>query len=224
MRFVLIKGQSQYGSLRLHIDQLAQAFRDLGHEVEVVDLTLGGLAALDRTVVTPPDAYLAINGVGSDYANANGSVYDQIGAAYVTLHVDHPVHQAARITTRFRKHAAFCLDRSHVQFVSAWPSAKGLAHLGFLPPGAGAASALGQSKVAPGPHGNRPPPRSGRARCSRDPRSAASPPSPAPRAPAPGPASHRTSWPPHRETPPNSRQRRPAARRETGTPAGRCRY
>ncbi len=136
MRFVLIKGPSQYGSLRLHIDQLAQAFRDLAHEAEVVDLTQDGLAAMERTTRNPPDAYLAINGVGSDYANANGSVYEQIGAAYVTLYVDHPVHQVDRIPTRFRKHAAFFLDRSHVQFVSAWPSAKGLAHMDFLPPGA----------------------------------------------------------------------------------------
>lgn len=136
MRFVLIKGQSQYGSLRLHIDQLAQAFRDLGHEAEVVDMTTGGQAALDRTTLTAPDAYLAIGGVGSDYANANGSVYDQIGAAYVTLHVDHPVHHVARITAPIRTQAAFFLDRSHVQFVSAWPAAKGLAHLGFMPPGA----------------------------------------------------------------------------------------
>lgn len=136
MRFVLIKGQSQYGSLRLHIDQFADALRRQGHDVQVVDMTGGGQAELDRTTANPPDCYFGIGGVGSDYADAAGSIYDQLGVVYATLHVDHPVHQAARVTARIRKQAAFFLDRTHVQFVSAWPSAKGLAHLGFLPPGA----------------------------------------------------------------------------------------
>jgi hypothetical protein len=33
MRFVLVKGQSQYGSLRLHVDQLAEALSGLGEDV-----------------------------------------------------------------------------------------------------------------------------------------------------------------------------------------------
>jgi len=136
VRFVLIKGQSQYGSMRLHIDQFAEALRGLGHEARVVDMTAGGQAELDTTTLDPPDCYFGIGGVGSDYANAAGSIYDQLGVVYATLHVDHPVHHIARVTTKIRKHVVFFLDRSHVQFVSAWPAAKGLAHLGFLPPGA----------------------------------------------------------------------------------------
>lgn len=136
MRFVLIKGQSQYGSMRLHIDQFAEALRGLGHEARVVDMTAGGQAELDTTTLDPPDCYFGIGGVGVDYANAAGSIYDQLGVVYATLHVDHPVHHIARVTTKIRKQVAFFLDRSHVQFVSAWPAAKGLAHLGFLPPGA----------------------------------------------------------------------------------------
>jgi hypothetical protein len=136
VRFVLIKGQSQYGSLRLHIDQFAEALRGVGHEAQVVDMTTGGQAELDATLSAPPDCYFAIGGVGSDYADANGSVYDQLGVVYATMHVDHPVHHIERVTAKVRKHVAFFLDRAHVQFVSAWPAAKGLAHLGFLPPGA----------------------------------------------------------------------------------------
>ncbi|MBU1375171.1 MAG: glycosyltransferase [Alphaproteobacteria bacterium] len=136
MRFVLIKGQSQYGSLRLHIDQFAEALRQQGHEVRVVDMMAGGQAELNETTTNPPDCYFAIGGVAGGYSNAAGSIYDQLGVVYATLHVDHPVHQIERVTTKIRKHAAFFLDRTHVQFVSAWPAAKGLAHLGFMPPGA----------------------------------------------------------------------------------------
>lgn len=136
MRFVLIKGQSQYGSLRLHIDQFAEALRQQGHEAQVVDMTTGGQAALDRTALTPPDCYFGIGGVGTDWTNAKGSIYEQLGCVYATLHVDHPVHHLERVTAKISRHAAFFLDRSHVQFVSALPSAKGLAHMGFLPPGA----------------------------------------------------------------------------------------
>jgi len=137
MRFVLMKGQSQYGSLRLHIDQFAEALRGLGHEAQVIDLTSdGGRAELDQSTQAPPDCYFAIGGVAADFSNAQGSIYDQLSVVYATLHVDHPVHHVARVTTKIRKQAAFFLDRTHVQFVSAWPAAKGLAHLGFLPPGA----------------------------------------------------------------------------------------
>jgi len=136
VRFVLIKGQSQYGSLRLHIDQFAAALRLQGHEAQVVDMTTGGQAELDATTANPPDCYFGIGGVGGDYANAGGSIYDQLGVVYATMHVDHPVHHIARVTTRIRKDVVFFLDRSHVQFVSAWPAARGIAHLGFLPPGA----------------------------------------------------------------------------------------
>ena len=137
MRFALLKGQSQYGSLRLHIDQFADALRHHGHDVRVIDMAApGGGVALEATTADPPDCYFGISGVGSDFANAAGSIYDQLGVVYATLHVDHPVHHIERVTAKIRKHAAFFLDRSHVQFVSTWPSAKGLAHLGFLPPGA----------------------------------------------------------------------------------------
>lgn len=137
MRFVLYKGQSQYGSLRLHITQLAEALGRQGHDVRTVDLMdEGGRAALDAALADPPDAFVGIGGVGADAANEAGSVYDQLGCVYASLYVDHPVHHVPRITAKIRRHVAFFLDRSHVQFVAGWPKAKGLSYLGFLPPGA----------------------------------------------------------------------------------------
>lgn len=136
MKFVLMKGQSQYGSLRLHVDQLAAALRELAHEVQVVDLAAPeGQGELQATFGAPPDCYFGIGGLGAELSSGGASVYDQLGVVYATLHVDHPVHQAPRVTAPIRRHVAFFLDRSHVQFVSAWPTAK-IAQVGFLPPGA----------------------------------------------------------------------------------------
>ncbi|MGC3971904.1 MAG: glycosyltransferase [Pirellulales bacterium] len=138
MRFVLMKGELQYGSLRLHIDQFGAALRDLGHEVTVLDLTdPAGRAALDASLASPPDCYFGMGGIGAEYRTAAGaSVYDALDVVYATMHVDHPVYHALRVTAKIRKEVEFFLDRTHVQFINAWPSARGVAHLGFLPPGA----------------------------------------------------------------------------------------
>jgi len=138
MRFVLMKGESQYGSLRLHIDQFAEALRQQGHETQIIDLTApGGREVLNATIDNPPDCYFGIGGVGSDYAAADGrSIYDVLDVPYATLHVDHPVYHPARVTAKIRKSVVFFLDRTHVQFVAAWPAARGIRHVGFLPPGA----------------------------------------------------------------------------------------
>lgn len=137
MRFVLLKGNSQYGSLRLHIDQLGAALAGLGHDVRIVDLANpDGVGALNATFADPPDCYFSVGGVGSDARNDAGSVYDQLNVVYATLYVDHPVHHLPRVTAKIRRHVQFYLDRTHVQFVTALPAARGLSQLGFLPPGA----------------------------------------------------------------------------------------
>ena len=62
MKVVLAKGRSQYGSLRLHIDQLASALRDLGHEAQVVDMIgEGGLGPLVDALGTRPDCFFTFN-------------------------------------------------------------------------------------------------------------------------------------------------------------------
>lgn len=137
MRFVLFKGQSQYGSLRLHIDQLASALNAQGHQVAIVDLTQPeGMDLLKATFHAPPDCYLGMGGVGVDLKTGAGeSIYDLLNATFVQVHVDHPIHHAGRLTVPVKRNVAFFLDRSHVQFVNAWTAAKP-SHAAFLPPGA----------------------------------------------------------------------------------------
>ncbi len=137
MRFVLYKGQSQYGSLRLHVDQLTAALNGLGHEAAIVDLMApDAVTQLNAALADPPDCFFGFSGVGSDIRSGGESAYDVIGRAYASLYVDHPIHHAPRLSTRIRKNVALFLDRSHVQFMAAWSKGRDFAQLGFLPPGA----------------------------------------------------------------------------------------
>lgn len=137
MKLALYKGQGQYGSLRLHIDQLAAALRALGHEARVLDLMASdGADQVRAAIADAPDAFFGISGIGSDLKLGETSAYDQLGVPYASLYVDHPVHHLARLATPIRKNLAFFLDRTHVQFMTAWSGGRGFAHLGFLPPGA----------------------------------------------------------------------------------------
>jgi hypothetical protein len=137
VRFILYKGQSQYGSLRLHIDQLADALRAQAHEAVVLDLMAeDAQAQVNAALADPPDCFFGMGGVGCDLKVGDESAYDVVGAVYASMYVDHPAHHAARLATPIRKQAVFFLDRTHVQFMTAWPAARGLSHLGLLPPGA----------------------------------------------------------------------------------------
>lgn len=137
MRFALIKGQSQYGSLRLHVDQLASALTALGHETRIADMSADDRQAqLNLVTVDPPDCFFSFGGIGGDLKIGDRSAYDHLRAVFATLYVDHPVHHYARLETPIRRNLAFFLDRSHLEFVNASPVVGNFAQLGFLPPGA----------------------------------------------------------------------------------------
>lgn len=137
MRLALYKGQGQYGSLRLHVDQLAEALRGLGHEARILDLMApDGADQVRAAIADPPDAFFGISGIGGDLKLGETSAYDYLGVPYASLYVDHPVHHIPRLSTPVKKNLAFFLDRTHVQFMTAWPAGRAFSHLGFLPPGA----------------------------------------------------------------------------------------
>lgn len=137
MRFILYKGQSQYGSLRLHVDQLADALRAQAHEAVILDLIApDAQAQVNAALADPPDCFFGMGGVGCDLKVGEESAYDVVGSVYASMYVDHPAHHPARLATPIKKHAVFFLDRTHVQFMTAWSASRGLSHLGFLPPGA----------------------------------------------------------------------------------------
>jgi hypothetical protein len=139
MRFVLGKGGSQYGSLRLHVDQLAAALTALGHEAQVVDMAAdNGVAAVLLALSQPTDCFFAFNGVGCELA-VDGRYFERPQFLYASMYVDHPVHHLSRLSNPIARQAVFFLDRTHVQFLTTWAggaAGRGFAHVGFLPMGA----------------------------------------------------------------------------------------
>ena len=137
MRIVLFKGQSQYGSLRLHADQLAAALLDQGHDIRTVDLAADDpIAAINAVLADPPEAFFGFSGVGGDLQVDGRSIYDALGVVYASLYVDHPLHHLARLSIPIQRKVALFLDRSHVQFMSAWGQGRSFRQIGFLPCGA----------------------------------------------------------------------------------------
>ncbi|WP_375268571.1 glycosyltransferase [Phenylobacterium sp.] len=137
MRFVLFKGQGQYGSLRLHADQLAAALVELGHEARRIDLAADGwVDEVNSALADPPDCFFGFSGMGVGLQTPDNPVFDRSGAVFASIYVDHPLHHVQRLTTPVKKKVAFFLDRTHVQFMTAWGQAPAFRQIGFLPCGA----------------------------------------------------------------------------------------
>jgi len=151
MRFLLVKAQSQYGSLRLHVDQLADALRALGEDVRVVDAMepFGTAAFVCAVVVDGADCVFTFGGV---YGQEYGPVFKTCGITYASLYVDNPLHHLPRLEPPAAQYVAFFLDRTHQALVQALDQTGAFAHLGFLPPGANTLAApVDVSREAYGP-------------------------------------------------------------------------
>ena len=135
MRLVLAKGSSQYGSLRLHIDQLAAALSGLGHEIVVVDLIdAEPIPALHAAMAVRTDALVSFNGMPHEFAA--GDFMNQSGAVFASFYLDHPVHHLIRLQSRIQRPALFFLDATHIAFMKAWAASDVIGSGGLLPPGA----------------------------------------------------------------------------------------
>ncbi|WP_044561711.1 glycosyltransferase [Azospirillum sp. B4] len=138
MRIVLLKGQSQYGSLRLHIDQLATAFTALGHEAVIVDLAAqDAVTRLNAALARPVQFFYALNSMGVDLRAGDQTLYDAADSLFITLHVDHPVHLWERLETKMdRRFIVSFLDETHVKLVRDCFPPGHFAALSLMPPGA----------------------------------------------------------------------------------------
>jgi len=137
LRFALFKGPSQYGSLRLHVDQLAQALVELGYEARIVDMAAPDVTAqLEAWIRDPGDCAFTFGGGGHDLRLGSRSAYDALDVVFASLHVDHPCHHAVRLQTPVRRSVALFLDRTHLDYARSLPCASNFSSLDFLPPGA----------------------------------------------------------------------------------------
>lgn len=134
MRFLLLKTQSQYGSLALRVEQLAAALTEIGEDAVVID-AVGerGRLAFHEAVREGADCVIAFNGVLGPEV---GAELGALGIVYVSLYVDHPLHHLSRLEEPRGCYAALFLDRTHQTFMTQLAKPGAFAHLGFVAPGA----------------------------------------------------------------------------------------
>jgi hypothetical protein len=119
LRVILYKVQSQYGALRVHIDQLAKAFNDMGHEAVIVDfMDDKPIDKLEKELRTGCNFIFALNAIASELKVGSKSIYDVLNVPYITLLVDHPCYHIERLSNNIEKYVVACLDKSHLKFMS----------------------------------------------------------------------------------------------------------
>ncbi len=140
----LFKGQSQYGSLRTHVDQLAGALEARGTRVTILDFQQDGFMARlqDSLRATPPPGlFISFNCVGADLRVGERSLYEALGVDHLSLNVDHPIYQWERLQATDGRRLIPCfLDHSHLRYLSRRVDLDRYPTVGFLPPGASTAS------------------------------------------------------------------------------------
>jgi len=117
-RIILLKGQSNYGSLRLHIDQLHTAFKNLGYDSVVIDLVASNAYEnLDNYINKPISFFFAFNGMGIDLSIEGKSLYNILNVPFVAAYVDHPHMHLGRLANKIEHHYVTMLDEGHLKFV-----------------------------------------------------------------------------------------------------------
>ncbi|MEZ5669315.1 MAG: glycosyltransferase [Alphaproteobacteria bacterium] len=132
---ILLKGQSQYGALRLHVDQLARAFQALGQPTWIFDYATDGMDRLIRALNEGCRAVVSFNGIGLDVAVDDKPFYDVVQVPLLTLVVDHPAHHHKRLAAAGSRVVVDLIDRSHLAWLHDVFGADRFAIAGVLPPG-----------------------------------------------------------------------------------------
>ncbi|MBC2607973.1 glycosyltransferase [Pelagicoccus albus] len=126
-KIILYKGDSQYGVMHRFIDDIAEAYRELGHKVDIVSLGDSNPQS-DQEVIKAlsgekPLFALGINGVG-EFAIDGKSIYDIGAFPHVSWLMDHPVWHMERLERGAEKFKVVgVVDDDHLAFFqAAFPS------------------------------------------------------------------------------------------------------
>jgi hypothetical protein len=137
---VIYKGVYQYGAVNFFADCMADAFRSLGRDVFILDLSDDDnlVANMRKAFTTDTEFILSFGAVGYAFRSGDKSLYDTLPFPFVALLVDHPCHHIMRLI--MKNMLVTTIDRSHSVFLRRY--FKGalksfyLPHGGCLCPGA----------------------------------------------------------------------------------------
>ncbi len=134
MKVLLLKGQGQYGTLRLHIDQVSAAFNRMGITTVILDLTEPETIDFQKLSIEKFSLIFSIN-VGADVKIGNDNIAQVFDIPHYILYVDHPSDQFERCRSTTQNHIISFLDRSHARwFNTMFPRQAGAVCV--IPPGA----------------------------------------------------------------------------------------
>ncbi len=134
-RIVFFKGHSQYDAVCHLLDDLAQAFYQLGYAPEIIPLEEATLLNQLKTVLQAGNIklFIGLNGWGMPLQLAGRSLYDQLNIPFLAYFVDHPVHNIPRFDIAIDKLAYAFVDETHLDFFRQYISPPNPA--GFIPHG-----------------------------------------------------------------------------------------
>lgn len=117
-RIVFIKGQSQYDVLRIATDYRVEFFKELGFEVDIIDLLIDNLEDINNKLIRQkPDFVYSFNCIGIDINLKDGrNLYDTLDIPFYGRLGDHPVNQLSRILNSPNKTQFICIDEENIRY------------------------------------------------------------------------------------------------------------
>lgn len=117
-RIVLFTGV--YASLDLFTMNMADEFRNLGHEVMIYNVndTANSLKSFAAFANKPIDFALGYNNLGFNMElNPGHNIWDDLGILFVNILMDHPFHYRSALLSAPKNCAVLCCDRNHVDYI-----------------------------------------------------------------------------------------------------------
>ncbi len=132
---VLLKGASQYGALRLHIDQMADAARAAGFNTVVVDFNESDWHEVINAIPRPVRLIFSVSILGEAKLDGH-SIAEILQGPHVVLHVDHPGWHRPRFEDTPPATTILTLDDTHRDFILRLFGPNRFRGVHLLPPGA----------------------------------------------------------------------------------------
>lgn len=127
-RIVFIKGQSQYDVLRIGTDYRVKFYKELGFEVEILDLLAANMTNnINEIIINKKcDFIYSSNCIGIDIELNDGrNLYDALDIPFLGTLGDHPVNQLSRIINSPQKTLFTCIDKENIEYFKKYfPSKK----------------------------------------------------------------------------------------------------
>lgn len=122
----MFKGQSQYNSLTIFLYEIANGFRNLGYEVDIIDLTDENIfKCLGDLVGKNYDFTFSFQGGINILKLNNGEMYlNLISNKHITYIVDHPTYHLERLQEPLNNLIVLCVDRDASKLVKTFPEVK----------------------------------------------------------------------------------------------------